>query len=78
MAFSTELNEAAQRWADHLMSIDKLEHSTTKDGENVFTMSSSTTIDLKGPFCTAHASFWLLYSRYVFFLFILELPEIFK
>lgn len=69
MTYNSELNSAAQSWADHLMSIDTLKHSTTNDGENVFTMYSSAKLDLKGLFYTRHTTFLLIYSRYVFFLF---------
>ncbi|XP_075903252.1 uncharacterized protein LOC142902242 [Nelusetta ayraudi] len=48
MTFSNDLNSSAQSWADHLMATDKLSHSTTEDGENVFTMYGSAGIVLTG------------------------------
>lgn len=48
MTLSNDLNSSAQSWADNLMAKDRLAHSTTKDGENVFTMYGSAGIVLKG------------------------------
>ncbi|XP_073321443.1 uncharacterized protein [Pagrus major] len=48
MVLDDELTASAQKWADHLLAINTLEHSKTKDGENVFTMYSSETITLTG------------------------------
>lgn len=50
MTLSDELNKSAQKWADHLLSLGKLQHSDTRDGENIFSMSSSQCINLTGLF----------------------------
>uniref|UniRef100_A0A673BRL9 Im:7150988 n=1 Tax=Sphaeramia orbicularis TaxID=375764 RepID=A0A673BRL9_9TELE len=39
--YNEELNAAAQKWADHMLQISTLQHSDTKDGENVFSMSKA-------------------------------------
>lgn len=36
---------AAQRWADHMLEGNARGHSDTKDGENVFFMSSSASVN---------------------------------
>ncbi|KAI4820577.1 hypothetical protein KUCAC02_028550 [Chaenocephalus aceratus] len=41
MTFNSEMCASAQKWADHLLSISSLKHSGTKDGENIYYMSSS-------------------------------------
>uniref|UniRef100_A0A8C2G5B2 Im:7150988 n=1 Tax=Cyprinus carpio TaxID=7962 RepID=A0A8C2G5B2_CYPCA len=41
LRYSDELCSAAQKWADHLLSIRSLAHSDTENGENVFYSSSS-------------------------------------
>lgn len=56
LTFSNELNSSAQRWADELLSLGRLQHSKTSDGENVFTMYGSAGITLTGLFYTKHAS----------------------
>lgn len=48
MTFSNDLNSSAQRWADELLSLGRLQHSKTGDGENVFTMYGSAGITLTG------------------------------
>ncbi|CAK6959670.1 uncharacterized protein LOC128364991 [Scomber scombrus] len=48
LTYNGELNAAAQKWADHLLSISSLGHSDTKDGENVYNMWSSTPLNLTG------------------------------
>ncbi|XP_040899181.1 Golgi-associated plant pathogenesis-related protein 1-like isoform X2 [Toxotes jaculatrix] len=48
LKLNSELSAACQEWADHLLEIDSLDHSDTKDGENVFTMSSSADFKLTG------------------------------
>ncbi|XP_030271976.1 Golgi-associated plant pathogenesis-related protein 1-like isoform X2 [Sparus aurata] len=48
MVLDDELTASSQKWADHLLAINTLQHSTTDDGENVFTMSSSETLTLTG------------------------------
>ncbi|XP_031733747.1 Golgi-associated plant pathogenesis-related protein 1 [Anarrhichthys ocellatus] len=48
MSLSSELTAAAQKWAEHLLAIGALQHSVTKDGENIFNMSSSAPIHLTG------------------------------
>ena len=52
MVLDDELTATAQKWADHLLAINTLQHSTTDDGENVFTMSSSVTLTLTGGLLT--------------------------
>ncbi|KAM4607585.1 Golgi-associated plant pathogenesis-related protein 1 isoform 2-T2 [Polymixia lowei] len=41
MTYCSELNTIAQKWADHLLDINSLEHSSTKDGENIYFSSST-------------------------------------
>ncbi|KAK5931760.1 hypothetical protein CgunFtcFv8_003531 [Champsocephalus gunnari] len=41
MTFNSEMCASAQKWADHLLSISEMKHSETKDGENIYYMSSS-------------------------------------
>ncbi|XP_016329445.1 Golgi-associated plant pathogenesis-related protein 1 [Sinocyclocheilus anshuiensis] len=41
LTYSDKLCSAAQKWADHLLSIRSLGHSDTQNGENVFYSSSS-------------------------------------
>ncbi|KAJ4942357.1 hypothetical protein JOQ06_012223 [Pogonophryne albipinna] len=41
MTFNSEMCASAQKWADHLLSIGGMKHSETKDGENIYYMSSS-------------------------------------
>ncbi|KAL1261625.1 hypothetical protein QQF64_006890 [Cirrhinus molitorella] len=41
LTYSDELCSAAQKWADHLLSINTLGHSETDNGENVFYSFSS-------------------------------------
>uniref|UniRef100_A0A3P8T9Z9 Im:7150988 n=1 Tax=Amphiprion percula TaxID=161767 RepID=A0A3P8T9Z9_AMPPE len=41
LTYNSELNAAAQKWADHMLAKRSLGHSDTQDGENVFYMSSS-------------------------------------
>nr|XP_046241962.1 Golgi-associated plant pathogenesis-related protein 1 isoform X1 [Scatophagus argus] len=48
MTFNSELSASAQKWADHLLAISALQHSDTKDGENIYNMFSSSTIKLTG------------------------------
>ncbi|XP_028313707.1 Golgi-associated plant pathogenesis-related protein 1-like isoform X2 [Gouania willdenowi] len=48
MALSEELMASAQKWANHLLALGKLEHSSTGNGENVFFMSSSSGLKLTG------------------------------
>ncbi|XP_068460597.1 Golgi-associated plant pathogenesis-related protein 1-like isoform X2 [Clinocottus analis] len=48
MTLSSELTAAAQKWADHLLAICALQHSDTKDGENIYNKSSSAPIKLTG------------------------------
>lgn len=50
MTLSDELTASAQKWADHLLSSGTLQHSNTKDGENVYNMNSSAAIKLTGGF----------------------------
>ncbi|CAL8250276.1 unnamed protein product [Boreogadus saida] len=47
---SKDLNESAQSWADHLLDIGKMGHSSRPDGigENIYSMSSSAPINLTG------------------------------
>ncbi|XP_037339182.1 Golgi-associated plant pathogenesis-related protein 1 [Pungitius pungitius] len=48
MTLNKELTTSAQKWADHLLNIAMMKHSDTKDGENIFSMSSSAPIKLTG------------------------------
>ncbi|XP_018523890.1 Golgi-associated plant pathogenesis-related protein 1 isoform X1 [Lates calcarifer] len=48
LTLSDELTASAQKWADHLLATGTLQHSDTKDGENVFTMYSSAALKLTG------------------------------
>uniref|UniRef100_A0A667ZNB0 Im:7150988 n=1 Tax=Myripristis murdjan TaxID=586833 RepID=A0A667ZNB0_9TELE len=48
LTFNSDLNASAQKWADHLLSTRKLEHSRAKDGENIFYASSSGPIKMTG------------------------------
>ncbi|KAM7416857.1 hypothetical protein PAMA_018773 [Pampus argenteus] len=48
MKFNRKLNAAAQKWADHLLEKGSLEHSDTKDGENVYSMWSSAPLKQTG------------------------------
>jgi uncharacterized protein YkwD len=48
LTLSKDLNESAQSWADHLLDSGNMEHSSTSDGENIYCMSSSATINLTG------------------------------
>ncbi|KAI2657127.1 Golgi-associated plant pathogenesis-related protein 1 [Labeo rohita] len=41
LTYNDELCSAAQKWADHMLSIRTLGHSETDDGENVYYFSSS-------------------------------------
>ncbi|XP_044188103.1 Golgi-associated plant pathogenesis-related protein 1-like [Thunnus albacares] len=46
LTYNSELNAAAQKWADHLLQTNSSEHS--KSGENIFNMSSSEPLKLTG------------------------------
>ncbi|XP_034397617.1 Golgi-associated plant pathogenesis-related protein 1-like [Cyclopterus lumpus] len=48
MTLSSEMTASAQKWSEHLLAIGALQHSDTKDGENVFNMYSSAPIKLTG------------------------------
>ncbi|XP_035513733.1 Golgi-associated plant pathogenesis-related protein 1-like isoform X3 [Morone saxatilis] len=48
LTLNAELNAAAQTWADNLLATGCLQHSDTKDGENVYCKSSSATLNLTG------------------------------
>ncbi|KAM8885227.1 Golgi-associated plant pathogenesis-related protein 1-like isoform 2-T2 [Spinachia spinachia] len=48
MTHSSELTASAQKWADHLLAIGKMQHSDSQDGENIFCMPSSAPIKLTG------------------------------
>ena len=48
LTLSTDLNESAQSWADHLLASGNMEHSSTSNGENIYCMSSSAPINLTG------------------------------
>ncbi|XP_044188093.1 uncharacterized protein glipr2, partial [Thunnus albacares] len=48
LTYNSELNAAAQKWADHLLQMGSLGHSNTKDGENVYNMWSSAPLKLTG------------------------------
>ncbi|XP_035768768.1 Golgi-associated plant pathogenesis-related protein 1-like [Neolamprologus brichardi] len=43
LTFNTELDDAAQKWANQMLAKKKLGHSNTNDGENVFYAWSSET-----------------------------------
>ncbi|XP_051278363.1 Golgi-associated plant pathogenesis-related protein 1 isoform X1 [Dicentrarchus labrax] len=48
LTLNSELSAAAQTWADHLLTANTLKHSDTKDGENVYAMSSSVALNQTG------------------------------
>ncbi|XP_069039377.1 GLI pathogenesis-related 2 isoform X2 [Lepisosteus oculatus] len=48
LTLSRELSKTAQAWADHLLSIKTLQHSKTKNGENVYYAWSSAPKKLAG------------------------------
>ncbi|XP_024660319.2 GLI pathogenesis-related 2 [Maylandia zebra] len=48
LTFNTELDDAAQKWANQMLAKKKLGHSDTDDGENVFYAWSSETKTLTG------------------------------
>ncbi|XP_041855504.1 cell wall protein PRY3-like [Melanotaenia boesemani] len=48
LTYNSELNAAAQKWADHLLKKNSLGHSNTKDGENVYYKSSTASVSPKG------------------------------
>ncbi|XP_071759653.1 Golgi-associated plant pathogenesis-related protein 1-like isoform X1 [Centroberyx gerrardi] len=48
MTLSSDLSTSAQKWANHLLSINSLAHSETKDGENIYFASSSAPMTLTG------------------------------
>ncbi|XP_028269059.1 Golgi-associated plant pathogenesis-related protein 1-like [Parambassis ranga] len=48
LKYNEELNKTAQKWADQLLARNSLGHSDTKDGENVFYMSSSSSVNPTG------------------------------
>ncbi|XP_029961495.1 Golgi-associated plant pathogenesis-related protein 1 [Salarias fasciatus] len=48
MTLNEELTAAAQKWADHMLEVNQLQHSKTNDGENVFYKSSTATLKLTG------------------------------
>lgn len=50
LTLSSELTASAQKWADHLLALGLMNHSDTKDGENIFTKLSSDT--LTGGLCS--------------------------
>uniref|UniRef100_A0A667YEI0 SCP domain-containing protein n=1 Tax=Myripristis murdjan TaxID=586833 RepID=A0A667YEI0_9TELE len=50
LTFSDDLNTTAQKWADHLLSIKKLQHSNGNVGENIYYASSSAPMRLTGHF----------------------------
>ncbi|XP_067376681.1 Golgi-associated plant pathogenesis-related protein 1-like isoform X2 [Channa argus] len=50
LKLNAELNASAQSWANHLLATGTLQHSDTKDGENIFTVFSSASLKLTGHF----------------------------
>lgn len=52
LTYSDELCSAAQKWADHMLSIRSMGHSDTENGENVFYSSSSVENTAKGKMCS--------------------------
>ncbi|KAI3372668.1 hypothetical protein L3Q82_022711 [Scortum barcoo] len=48
MTLNSNMCATAQEWANYLLAERILKHSDTKDGENVYNMSSSATLNLKG------------------------------
>ncbi|XP_060893396.1 Golgi-associated plant pathogenesis-related protein 1-like isoform X2 [Labrus mixtus] len=46
--YNSDMNETAQKWANHLLAEGVFEHSQTNDGENIYNMFSSATIKLTG------------------------------
>nr|XP_043881224.1 Golgi-associated plant pathogenesis-related protein 1-like isoform X2 [Solea senegalensis] len=47
LVLSSELNAAAQRWAEHLLSLGLLSHSDTSNGENIYTAMKSDPLTAK-------------------------------
>uniref|UniRef100_A0A667Y697 SCP domain-containing protein n=1 Tax=Myripristis murdjan TaxID=586833 RepID=A0A667Y697_9TELE len=45
LTFSDDLNTTAQKWADHLLSIKKLQHSNGNVGENIYYASRKEAVD---------------------------------
>ncbi|XP_068615793.1 Golgi-associated plant pathogenesis-related protein 1-like, partial [Brachionichthys hirsutus] len=48
MTLSSELSASAQTWADYLLTIKTMKHSTTGNGENIFYQWSSGPVKLTG------------------------------
>ena len=48
LTLSSELNASAQKWADHLLASNVLQHSNGAYGENVYNKSSSAVITPTG------------------------------
>ncbi|KAM7018601.1 Golgi-associated plant pathogenesis-related protein 1-like isoform 2-T2 [Tautogolabrus adspersus] len=48
MKYNSDMNQTAQKWANHLLARGTLQHSQTNDGENIYNMFSSATIKLTG------------------------------
>ncbi|XP_019716567.1 Golgi-associated plant pathogenesis-related protein 1-like isoform X2 [Hippocampus comes] len=48
LTLNSELNAAAQRWADRLLALGVIRHSGSSDGENIYYMWSSAPIKLTG------------------------------
>uniref|UniRef100_A0A3P8WIZ7 SCP domain-containing protein n=1 Tax=Cynoglossus semilaevis TaxID=244447 RepID=A0A3P8WIZ7_CYNSE len=47
LALSSELNATAQKWADRLLALGLMNHSDTKDGENIYTVLKSEQLTAK-------------------------------
>ncbi|XP_029294651.1 Golgi-associated plant pathogenesis-related protein 1-like [Cottoperca gobio] len=47
MTLNSEMSASAQKWADHLAT-STMKHSGSQDGENIYNMWSSSTINLTG------------------------------
>ncbi|KAL0965121.1 hypothetical protein UPYG_G00277080 [Umbra pygmaea] len=48
LALSRDLCDSAQKWADHLLSISCMQHSSTDNGENIYYASSSVPKNVDG------------------------------
>ncbi|XP_019957915.1 Golgi-associated plant pathogenesis-related protein 1-like [Paralichthys olivaceus] len=44
LTLSSDLNDSAQKWADHLLALGLMSHSDTKNGENIYSKLSSDTL----------------------------------
>lgn len=68
LTLNSELTAAAQKWADHLLATGALAHSVTNDGENVFSMFSSSNLTLTGELKTHPLFFFQSFIKSFFSL----------